>query len=190
MRSGVLLDRDGVINYNRSDYVKSWAEFQFLPGALEALRVLASLNLPVAVISNQSIIGRGLVSQQTVDEINARMMAEVRAAEGRIDGVWTCPHTPQEGCTCRKPQPGLLLEAARVLGLDLMRSYFVGDAMSDIQAAQAVGCQPVLVCTGRGAAQLQLLQQTGLNGFQVAADLAGAVKWVYDALQAESTAAA
>ncbi len=174
----ILLDRDGVINENRPDYVKSWAEFVFLPGALEALRRLAKLNWPVIVISNQSAVGREIVGRETVDEINARMVAAVRAAGGRIDDVLYCPHRPDEGCICRKPRPGLLLLAAERLGLDLSASYLIGDAESDILAAHAVGCQAVLVKSGRGAEQLQLLRQHGVDGFHVADDLAQAVEWI------------
>ncbi|MEJ5199420.1 MAG: D-glycero-beta-D-manno-heptose 1,7-bisphosphate 7-phosphatase [Anaerolineae bacterium] len=174
----IFLDRDGVINENRSDYVKSWAEFVFLPGALEALRKLADLDRPVIVISNQSAIGRGIVDRETIDEINARMMDAVRAAGGRIDGVLYCPHRPDEGCICRKPRPGLLLLAAGRFGLDLCASYLIGDAESDILAAHAAGCRAILVKSGRGAEQLQLLQQHGINGFHVADDLSHAVAWL------------
>ena len=142
MRPGILLDRDGVINANRPDHVKTWAEFTFLPGALSALRHLAGLEWPIAVITNQSIIDRGLATQETVEAINARMIAEVQAAGGRIDGVWYCPHVPEAGCACRKPAPGLILAAAEALHLDLTRSFLVGDAISDIQAAHAAGVYP------------------------------------------------
>jgi len=185
MQPGILLDRDGVINANRVDHVKSWAEFRFLPGALASLQALAALDVPIAVITNQSAIGRGLVSQAVIEEINARMVAQVRKAGGRIDGVWYCPHAPEAGCSCRKPQPGLLLEAARVLGLDLSRSCLIGDAMSDVQAAQAVGCPAALVITGRGTAQLTVMQAAGLTGFHIAQDLRDAVKWVYGMLCVE-----
>lgn len=177
-RSAVFLDRDGVINRNCPDHVKSWAEFEFLPRALEALRELAGLGWPVVVVSNQAAIGRGLVSRQMVEEINARMVAAVHAAGGRIDGVFYCPHRPEDGCACRKPRPGLLFRAAASLGLDLARSFLVGDAESDILAAQAAGCRPILVLTGRGAEQLAYLQAHGIDGFHVANDLADAVKWI------------
>jgi D-glycero-D-manno-heptose 1,7-bisphosphate phosphatase len=177
-RSAVFLDRDGVISVNRADYVKSWDEFIFLPGALDSLRSLAEHGMPVIVISNQSAIGRGLLSRQTADEINRRMQAEVEAQGGRLDAVYICPHTPDEKCDCRKPRPGLLYQAAEEHQLDLQSSYFVGDALSDVEAALAVGCLPLLVLTGRGLAQRPMLEQLGLQGVKVVADIAKAVRWI------------
>ncbi len=185
-RSAIFLDRDGVINRNRAEHVKSWGEFCFLSGALDALRQLATLAWPVVVVSNQSAIGRGLVNHHTVDRINARMVASVCGAGGRIDDVLYCPHRPDEGCDCREPQPGLLLAAADRLGLDLARSFLIGDAESDVLAAHAVGCQPVLVTTGRGVEQIILLQQHGVDGFHVAEDLSEAVRWILGQIKAEA----
>ncbi len=178
----VFLDRDGVINVNRPDHVKSWAEFEFLPGALEALARLAALNRPVIVVTNQAIVNRGMVPQPVVDEINCRMAAEIVRAGGRIDAVVYCPHRPEEACRCRKPQPGLLLEAARRYRLDLRRSVLVGDALTDIAAGQAAGCRTIMVLTGRGAEQHTLAVQQGQNGYLVAQDLAEAVSVLADGL--------
>ncbi len=189
-RPGIFLDRDGVINHNRSDYVKSWAEFEFLPGALEALQLLAQLGHPIIVVSNQSAIGRGIIPHSTVDEIHERMVDSIREAGGRIDAILYCPHHPEKGCACRKPRPGLLLDAKRRFDLDLQRSFLVGDAESDILAAQAVGCQPILVRTGRGVEQLRLLKQHGVDGFHVVDDLADAVAliaFLSDRTQAKAT---
>jgi len=177
-RPAVFLDRDGVINCNRRDHVKSWAEFAFLPGAMDALQKLARLGWPVVVVSNQAIINRGLVSRQTVDEINARMVAAVQDAGGRIDSVLYCPHRPDENCNCRKPRPGLLLQAAEQWALDLSHSYLVGDAENDVLAALSAGCRPILVQTGRGVEQLALLRQRGVDSFHVADNLADAVDWI------------
>lgn len=178
-RPAVFLDRDGVINYNRPDYVKSWQDFKFLPGVLEALQRLALLNWPVVVVSNQSVIGRGLASRKAVGLINQRMMALVQQAGGRIDGVYCCPHRSDEACTCRKPHPGLLVRAADRMGLSLAHSVLVGDAESDVMAAHAAGCQPILVKTGRGVEQLARLRQNGVDGFIVADDLTDAVAWIF-----------
>ena len=181
-RPAVFLDRDGVINENRVDHVKSWHEFAFLPGALDALRRLATLDWPVVVITNQAAIGRGLVSRETVEEINGRMVAAVRSEGGRIDGVFYCPHRPEEECACRKPEPGLLLQAAEQLGLDLPTSFLVGDAASDVLAAHAADCRAVLVGTGRGAeyAKRALLQRHDIVGYHLADDLGQAVDWIVD----------
>ncbi len=154
MFQAVFLDRDGVINRERADYVKSWEEFEFLPGVLAALQRLATLNAPILVISNQSAIGRGLVSYATVNAIHHAAQAKIEAAGGRIDGFFVCPHRPEEACVCRKPKPGLLFQAAKLFALDLGQSVFIGDALTDFQAAEAAGCQSILV-------------ESGLQGFQL-----------------------
>jgi D-glycero-D-manno-heptose 1,7-bisphosphate phosphatase len=177
-RPAIFLDRDGVINENRSDHVKSWAEFIFLPGALDALRRLAQLPLPVLVVSNQAVIGRGIMTGGEVEAINRRMIAEVSAAGGRIDDVFICPHRPDEACDCRKPRPGLLLQAAERWDLDLRRCILIGDAGNDILAAHSAGCQPVLVLTGRGVAQLPALLAAGIQGLQIVSDLSAAVNGI------------
>ena len=149
-KPAIFLDRDGVINRDRLDYVKSWAEFEFLPGVLEALRRLARLPYTIVVLSNQSVIGQGLVSQAVIDDIHVRMQAAIQQTGGRVDAVYYCPHHPHAGCDCRKPRPGLLLRAARELNLDLLASWFIGDDLRDLQAAVAAGVQPILVRTGHG----------------------------------------
>lgn len=174
----IFLDRDGVLNRNRLDHVKAWDEFEFLPGVLNALARVAGVSLPVIIISNQSAIGRGLITRAAVDEIMRRMVSEIRAAGGRIDDVLYCPHRPEDGCTCRKPQPGLLLQAATRWNLDLAASVLVGDAAADVLAAQRAGCRPLLVLTGRGTEQLALLQASGRDGFVVVSDLQRAADWV------------
>jgi D-glycero-D-manno-heptose 1,7-bisphosphate phosphatase len=136
------------------------------------------LEWPVVVISNQAIVGRGLVSRQTIDEISERMTSVVWSVGGRIDRVFYCPHRPEEHCECRKPRPGLLLSAAHEMELDLTRSFFVGDAESDVLAAQIVGCRPVLVKTGRGCGEMSVLRQSKVMGYYLAEDLADAVNWI------------
>ncbi len=178
MRSAVFLDRDGVINANRADYVKCWTEFVFLPGVFEALQCLSESRRLVVVVSNQSAVGRGLTAPESVEAIHGCMRTEIERRGGRIDAVFHCPHRPDEDCECRKPRPGLLLRAARELGLDLARSYLVGDAVSDVEAALAAGCTPLLVLTGRGADQQRLLAERGHVGVPVVRDLAEAVSWI------------
>jgi D-glycero-D-manno-heptose 1,7-bisphosphate phosphatase len=171
----VFLDRDGVINENRLDHVKSWAEFRFLPGALDAMARLARADVKVFVITNQAIVNRGVVSREVVEAINRRMIDEVERGGGRIAGVAYCPHRPDERCGCRKPNPGLLIELAREHGLDLKRTVLIGDALTDIQAGQAAGCETVLVLTGRGQAQLPLIAEATCGDVAVATDLDDAV---------------
>ncbi len=178
MKSAIFLDRDGVINENRSDYVKSWEEVRILPGALAALRALARLDRPIIVISNQSAVGRGLTTAEAVEDIHERLAREVAEAGGRIDAFYYCPHRPDEGCACRKPAPGLLLQAAQELNLDLTRSCLIGDAAGDILAALAVGSFPILVKTGLGEATIRVLPDEVRARCHVAEDLADAVRWI------------
>lgn len=141
----VLIDRDGVINRDSDEYIKSVAEWQPLAGSLEALRDLTAAGFRIVVITNQSGIGRGLFSERTLDEIHAAMRAAVEAAGGRIDGIFYCPHVPEAGCSCRKPAPGLLIDAARKFDISLDGVAFIGDKESDAEAAIAVGARPILV---------------------------------------------
>jgi D-glycero-D-manno-heptose 1,7-bisphosphate phosphatase len=171
----VFLDRDGVICRNRPDHVKRWGEFAFLPQALEALARLAALDMPIVVITNQAAINRGMVSVETVEDIHRRMVTAIEATGGRIDGVYHCPHRPDEGCGCRKPQPGLLQQAAAELGVELRGSYLVGDAWTDIQAGLAVGCTPFLVMTGRGPGQALQALREGSGRFRIVRDLLAVV---------------
>ncbi|HWQ12255.1 MAG TPA: HAD family hydrolase [Roseiflexaceae bacterium] len=174
----IFLDRDGVINENRAQHVREWREFAFVPGALAALQRLHAAGLPVFVVTNQAIVGRGVVSAAAVEEIHARMLAQVALHGGNIHDVRYCPHDPAVSCGCRKPAPGMLLELAVRWRVDLRRSYMVGDAWTDIAAGRAVGCRCVLVRTGRGAEQLLLPELHQHPADMVAADLSGAVDWI------------
>lgn len=188
----VLLDRDGVINLERSDYVKSWQEFELLPGSLEALARLAVLDCPILVISNQSAIGRGLMTWDTVVHIHVSLQRAAAEEGGRIDGFYVCPHHPHDGCDCRKPQPGMLLQAARDFDLALENCIFVGDAVTDYQAAMATGCRSILVRTGRQGQSLDGALGK-VSGVQIVQNLAEAVAVILaenpagDALQDEKT---
>ncbi len=174
----VFLDRDGVINVNRVDHVKTWSEFEFIDGAAEALARLASTDFLIVVVSNQSAIGRQLVTRAGVEDIHARMLEAIARAGGRIDRVYYCPHLPVENCACRKPRVGLVLEASRELNIDLKASYFIGDTLEDVATARVVGCTPLLVRTGRGAAEADALKRSGLKKPVVVKDLAAAVNWI------------
>ena len=146
-KPAILLDRDGVINTDKVGWVERWAEFQFCPGALEAIRKLAEAGWEIYVITNQAGIAKGLYSEQRLMDIHWRMMIEIRRAGGRVLGIQFCPHTDEDECLCRKPHPGMLLKAAAKWGLDLARSYLVGDSARDIQAGNAVGCTTLWVQT-------------------------------------------
>jgi D-glycero-D-manno-heptose 1,7-bisphosphate phosphatase len=149
----VLIDRDGVINRDSDEYIKSVEEWVPLPGSLEAIAELTRAGFAVAVITNQSGIGRGLFTEETLEEIHAAMRRAVEAAGGRIAGIFHCPHRPDEGCDCRKPRPGLLRQAAAALGAELDGVAFIGDKHSDVEAARAVGARPVLVGSVTAGAQ-------------------------------------
>ncbi len=178
----IFLDRDGVICRNRPGHVKNWDEFVFLTRSCEGLARLATLDMPIVVVTNQAAINRGMLSVATLEEINQRMVAEIQASGGRIDRVYYCPHRPDEGCHCRKPQAGMLYQAAADLGIELQGSYIIGDAWSDVQAGLAVGCRPFLVLTGRGLRQAPLALHEAAGRFRLALDLAEAVTAI---LQAE-----
>jgi D-glycero-D-manno-heptose 1,7-bisphosphate phosphatase len=176
MRPAVFLDRDGVIVENRPDHVKSWPEVRFLDGALDAMRRLAARPVAVVVVSNQGVVGRGLLTLEQAWEVHNRIVEAIRGRGGRIDASYLCPHHPDEGCPCRKPAPGMLRQAANELNLDLSRSWLVGDAVADLQAAVAVGARGILVRTGRGIDQEELLSPELRRRCDVADDLAAAVR--------------
>ncbi len=173
----VLLDRDGVINVDHEGYVTSWSQFRLLPGVLEGLCQLTAAGYRLAVVTNQAVVGRGLASAAEVEELNARMVSALAEGGARIDAVLCCPHAPEEGCVCRKPQPGLLIEAGRRLGVAPTDTCVIGDWVDDIAAARAAGCAvPILVLTGRGRRALPLARAAGLGPFLVARDLLAAAQ--------------
>jgi D-glycero-D-manno-heptose 1,7-bisphosphate phosphatase len=175
----IFLDRDGVINENRTDHVKSWDEFSFLPGALSALRWLHLAGFHVFVVTNQAIVGRRIVTSQVIEEINARMALQVSLHGGHINDIRYCPHDNDDGCPCRKPSPGMLLELAAQWHVDLQHAYLVGDAWTDIAAGRSVNSRCVLVRTGRGNDQVALPQARQFPADHIATDLAGAVSWIF-----------
>jgi D-glycero-D-manno-heptose 1,7-bisphosphate phosphatase len=178
-RPAIFLDRDGVIIENRDEYVLAWEDVTFIPSALPALAKLAASDYAVVVVTNQAAVGRGLLSRADAHMINNRIQAEVVHSGGRLDRVYMCPHHPDEDCECRKPKPGLLLQAARELNIDLTQSWMIGDALTDLQAGQAAGVSnSLLVLTGRGAAQKAAHQLDG--GYP---DLQAAVEYIMQVCQ-------
>ena len=146
----LILDRDGVINHDSDAYIKSVAEWLPLPGAIEAIARLSQAGWTVAVATNQSGIARGYYDLATLDAMHARLRELVAAQGGELGLIVHCPHGPDDGCACRKPKPGMLEQIAGYYGVNLHGVWFVGDSSSDLAAAQAVDCQPVLVKTGKG----------------------------------------
>ena len=176
MYPALFLDRDGVIVENRPNYIRSWADVLIFPQALEALEKVRIAPYKIVIVTNQSAIGRGLITLSEAEAINQRLVAEIEAAGGRIDAVFMCPHAPEENCTCRKPLPGLLYQAAELISIDLKNSILIGDALSDIMAGQTAGIQKnVLVRTGCGAVQANLANTVSVEPFLVYDTLAQAL---------------
>lgn len=146
----VILDRDGVINEDSDAYVKSAAEWRPIPGSLEAIARLNHAGWRVVVATNQSGVARMLFTMEQLNNIHQRLHAELSRLGGQLDGIYFCPHGPKDGCGCRKPAPGLLLEIAARNGIDLAGVPCIGDSLRDLEAARAVGARPVLVRTGKG----------------------------------------
>lgn len=171
----IFLDRDGVIIENRSDYVKSWQEVIIYPQALIALAVLSRTPYKIVVVTNQSAVAKGLTDLAEVQVIHRNLVGEVASAGGRIDACYLCPHSPEDQCRCRKPKPGLLIQASQELSIDLGASIMIGDALTDLQAGQAAGVgMKILVLSGRGKAQAGLPEAGLARPFQVCADLLAA----------------
>lgn len=170
----IILDRDGVINYDSASYIKSPDEWKPIPGSLEAIALLNQAGYHVVVATNQSGIGRGLFEMATLNAIHDKMHQAVGQAGGRIDAVFFCPHANDAGCDCRKPKPGLFREIATRFNVNLQNVPSIGDSLRDLEAAVAVGAQPILVLTGKGK-QTQL--EDGVPPeTRVFANLAEAVK--------------
>lgn len=182
----IFLDRDGVLIENVAEYVRSWSDVRPFPSSMAALARLAHLPYRIVIITNQSVVGRGLISLADAEAINARLVEAIRTAGGRIDGVYMCPHAPEDNCDCRKPRPGLLLRARAELDLDLAASLLIGDALEDIQAAHAAGVgRAALVRTGRGVAQEAEIARRSSPRISIFADLDEAVTGLLGATASE-----
>ena len=166
----IILDRDGVINFDSDRFIKTPEEWRPIPGSLEAIAALNQRGYRVVVATNQSGIGRGLLDIATFNSINDKMTRQLSQAGGRIDAIFFCPHAADANCDCRKPKAGMLREIARRFGVELKGVPAVGDSLRDLQAASEVGAQPILVTTGKGKFTLK---QGGLpEGTEVYEDLA------------------
>jgi D-glycero-D-manno-heptose 1,7-bisphosphate phosphatase len=151
----IVLDRDGVINYDSEQFIKSPDEWLPIPGSLEAISRLNHAGFRVVVATNQSGLGRGLFDMATLIAINDKMHKALAQIGGRIDALFYCPHTADSACECRKPKPGMLIEIGNRFGVDLTGVPCVGDSVRDLQAAAAVEAQPILVLTGKGEKTLR-----------------------------------
>ena len=175
----VILDRDGTINHDSDDYIKSPEEWEALPGAIDAIAKLNHAGWRVVIASNQSGLGRGLFDVATLNLMHEKMNKALSKAGGRVDAIFYCPHTPDDNCTCRKPLPGLFEQIGERFGADLREVHAVGDSLRDAQAAAASGCIPHLVLTGKGE---QFVGQTLPDSFpvqtQVHSNLAAFAEWL------------
>jgi D-glycero-D-manno-heptose 1,7-bisphosphate phosphatase len=174
-RAAVLFDRDGTLNVSPppTKFVTRLEEFIPIPGAFESVAKICRAGWRVALCTNQSCIGLGIVSAEMVNEINRECARFLERAGGHFDGIYVCPHRPDENCPCRKPRPGMLLDAARDHGYDLSRSFFVGDSLRDLQAGDAADATPLLVMTG-GDERARAAQPPD----RVFADVPAAVDWI------------
>jgi D-glycero-D-manno-heptose 1,7-bisphosphate phosphatase len=155
----IVLDRDGVINFDSDRFIKTPEEWRAIPGSLEAIAWLNQRGYRIAVATNQSGIGRGLLDIGAFNAINDKMTRQLAQVGGRIDAIFFCPHAADANCECRKPRAGMLREIARRFSIEMKGVPVVGDSLRDLQAAEEVGAQPVLVATGKGK---ETLKQGGL----------------------------
>ena len=175
----VFLDRDGVINQDSSDYIRSWESYIFLPNSLAALKILTQQGCTLIVITNQSIIGRKWVMPEVLEDMHRRLKSEVARHGGRITDIFFCPHTPEDGCSCRKPKPGLIETACRTYDVDISDAVMIGDSATDILCGKAAGCgRTILVQTGNGMSAQRTLALDNVFPTAVVADLLEAARWI------------
>lgn len=174
----IFLDRDGVINKDPGfgDYVKSWEELQFLPGAIEAIKRLNKNGYEIFVISNQAGVGRGLFSQSSLDEITNNMLKEIESQGGKITSISYCTHRIDEGCSCRKPKTGMIEKATKDFDIDFKNTYFIGDSRVDIGIGKNMGCKTILLLTGKE--DPNNIENLDPQPDFIKKDLKEAVKWV------------
>ena len=177
----VILDRDGTINADSDEFIKSPEEWTPLPGALEAIARLNHAGWHAVIASNQSGLGRGLFDVASLNAMHAKMHKMLSAQGGRIDAVFYCPHSPDEGCACRKPLPGLFEQIGERFGADLRTTHVVGDSLRDLQAGAAAGCEPHLILTGKSAQYRNGGQPDGLpEGTRLHPDLGAFVDFILE----------
>jgi len=172
----VILDRDGVINFDSAQFIKNPAEWKPIPGSLEAIAQLNQSGYKVVVATNQSGIGRGLFDMDTLNQIHEKMHKALYTLGGRIDAIFYCPHAADSDCECRKPKPGMFKRISQTLNIDLNGVPAIGDSLRDLQAGVALGCQPILVHTGKG--EKTKAEGNLPEGTLEFADLAQAVDWI------------
>ena len=175
----VFLDRDGVINHDSDAYIKHPDEFHFIPKTPDAIALLNAGGFQVILITNQSAVGRGMISDRTLDTIFKKMVLGVEQAGGRIKDIFFCPHAPDQGCNCRKPRPGMILQAVDRHGIDLKKAFMIGDSAKDIECGKNAGCaKTILVKTGNWKRALAAVTEKGIAPDYIAGDLYEAACWI------------
>ena len=179
LKKVVFLDRDGTINRDSADYIKSRAEFEFIPGSLEGIRILSANDFTCIVITNQSALARQYLALDELTAMHNQMCREVAAAGGKIADIFFCPHMPDAGCDCRKPEPGLIHQARLKYNIDLADSLMIGDHLKDISCGLNAGCgTTVLVKSGKDPAVETELNRRNLAADFVAENLLEAAQWI------------
>ena len=181
----VILDRDGVINEDSDNYIRSLADWRPIPGSIEAIAALSQAGYAVAIATNQSGLGRGYFELEVLESIHGKLNELVAEQGGALSGIFYCPHRPEEHCQCRKPATGLLRAIEAELCFSVRGAFFLGDSLKDLQAGEAAGCRPVLVKTGKGMQTLAKIQGADLaldnpKYIPVFADLAEATKYILE----------
>jgi histidinol-phosphate phosphatase family protein len=173
----VFLDRDGVICKDRIGYLKKWSEFEWIPGSREAISRLTKAGFRIFIVTNQSCIGKGIITFQVLEEIHKKMLEEINSYGGQIEKIYVCPHRLEEKCDCKKPGSGLLLQAKKETGAELAGSYMVGDKLIDAEAGKRVGCRTIIAGT---VAEIYSGGDSGVKPDHIVPDLSEAVNLILD----------
>jgi D-glycero-D-manno-heptose 1,7-bisphosphate phosphatase len=176
-QGAVFLDRDGTIVV-LVDYLDDPDELVLIPGAAEAIRSFNEQGLKVVMITNQSALARGYFTEEVLDAVHEQLSRLLDKEHARIDAIYYCPHHPDDKCSCRKPEPGLILKATAEMGIDPSRSFMVGDKIADVKAGQSSGCKGILVLTGYGSGELALREKWDAQPDHIADNLLGASEWI------------
>jgi D-glycero-D-manno-heptose 1,7-bisphosphate phosphatase len=176
MEKVVFLDRDGVISKDSPDHIKSWEEFHFLPRVKDAIRLLTENEFNIIVITNQSVIARGMTTVDELEQMHANMVKEIEKEGGKIVDIYYCPHHPDDGCSCRKPEPGMLLKAIKDHNVDSKKSFMVGDRMMDVKVGKKVGTRAIIIPSKLGKKEMK--EEKNIKPDYIAKDLYDASKWI------------
>lgn len=181
MIKALFIDRDGVVNkdpggWTKHNYVTDWKDFHFVPGTLEALKILKKKGIKVIVASNQGGVSKGVYKEEELNEINSLMLKEIERYGGAVEEVFYCVHKDEDNCDCRKPKPGLLEKAAKKYNIDPKKTYFIGDAPKDVMAGKRIGCRTILVLSG--VSSREDMERWPDKPDHVFNNLLEAVKWI------------